>query len=202
VRPLTVAEQDAGIRRLFPGFTQTCSFDFLGIWRGPLRPIALSYEIGIAYFPRTRFGGAIIANPWVTVQVLEPTISLDPRGTGEKPPHIYLRPELTSGWSLCLYDPRTDEWQPDRSIAETIIPWAAEWLFFYEGWLIDGRWAGSGEHPERSRRSRCHILNQSCPDLPGQFRAAAFLRVRRLTGTFASSLSMAVASGDFSLRPY
>jgi hypothetical protein len=133
MRWLSVAEQDARIRRSFPEFRQTCSFDFLGMWRGPLRPLAMTYEIGIVYCPRRRLGGAIIDNPWITVQVLTPAIGLDPRGTGEKPPHIFRRDDIAAGWSLCLYDPRVGEWLPDRSIADTIIPWAAEWLFFYEG---------------------------------------------------------------------
>jgi hypothetical protein len=195
-----MAEQDAGIRHLFPAFRQTCPFDFLGMWRGPLQPLARTYEIGLVYFPRLHFGGGIIANPWIIVEVLDPLIGLDPRGNGDKPPHIFRRPETASGWSLCLYDARTGDWQPDRSIAETIIPWAAEWLFFYEGWLIDGHWAGGGEHPETSQRSECHTSNPSCPDQPAASPAAAFAKVGRLTGTFVSSLSMAAASADFS-RP-
>ncbi len=164
MRPLSVAEQDASIARLFPAFRQICPFDFLGMWRGPLRPLARTYEIDIAYFPRVHFADAVIANPWITVEVLDPVIGFDPRGTREKPPHIYRRPGTASGWSLCLYDPRTEDWQPDQLIAETIIPWAAEWLFFYEGWLIDGHWAGGGEHPTTRRRSECPTISLSSPD--------------------------------------
>jgi hypothetical protein len=116
MRALSVADQDAAIRRLFPAFRLTCPFDFMGIWRGPLRPLARTYEIGIAYFPRVHFAGALIANPWITVEVLSPAIGLDPRGTGEKPPHIYRRPGSASGWSLCLFDPRTEDWEPHRHI--------------------------------------------------------------------------------------
>jgi hypothetical protein len=54
------------------------------------RPIAMTYEIGIAYCPRLRLGGAIITNPWITVRVLSPVITLDPRGTGE-PWHSAIR---------------------------------------------------------------------------------------------------------------
>ena len=201
MRALSVADQDAAIQRLFPAFRLTCPFDFMGKWRGPLRPLARTYEIGIAYFPRVHFAGAIIANPWITVEVLDPVIELDPRGTGEMPPHIYRRLETMSGWSLCLFDPRTEDWEPHRPIAETIIPWAAEWLFFYEGWLIDGRWAGGGEHPTTPRRSECPTSSPSCPAPPAASRSAAFLRVGRLTGTFASSLSMAAASAEFSRPP-
>ena len=33
-------------------------------------------------------------------------------------------------------------------IADTIIPWTSEWLFFYELWLATGgEWLGEGEHP-------------------------------------------------------
>ena len=92
MRALSVADQDAAIQRLFPAFRLTCPFDFMGKWRGPLRPLARTYEIGIAYFPRVHFAGAIIANPWITVEVLDPVIGLDPRGTGEMPPHIYPSP--------------------------------------------------------------------------------------------------------------
>jgi hypothetical protein len=32
-------------------------------------------------------------------------------------------------------------------IADTIVPWAALWLVFYEYWLATGLWLGGGEHP-------------------------------------------------------
>lgn len=35
-------------------------------------------------------------------------------------------------------------------IANTIVPWAVEWLFFYEVWLVTGEWGGGGEWPPRS----------------------------------------------------
>jgi hypothetical protein len=205
VQPLPVEEQDAAIRRLFPAFRQTCALDFVSVWRGPVRPIAKTYEIGITYIPRTRFGGARVANPWITVEVLDPIISLDPRSTGERPPHIFPRRDIRAGWSLCLYDPRKGQWGPDRFIADTIIPWTAEWLFFFEGWLIDGQWAGGGTHPdhqEPSRRTRCPIPDPCCPDPPAPFPVAAFRRIGRLTGTFASSLSMVAASGASSPPAY
>jgi hypothetical protein len=198
---LSVADQEVAIRRLFPSFRQVCDFDFLGIWRGPLRPIARTYEIGIAYCPRVLFaGGAIIDNPYCSVRVLAPNIDLDPRGTGERPPHIYMGAAAPPGWSLCLYHPRKREWKPDRLIAETIIPWAAEWLFFYEMWLIDGHWAGGGEHPIRGDR-RCPTTKASFPDLPAASLRAAFLKAGRLTGTFVSSLSMAAVLGESFRRP-
>ena len=32
-------------------------------------------------------------------------------------------------------------------IADTIVPWACEWLLHYEIWLATGEWHGGGEHP-------------------------------------------------------
>jgi hypothetical protein len=89
------------------------------MWRGPLRPLARTYKIGIAYFPRVRFAGAVIANSWITVEVLDPVIGLDPRGTGEKPPHIYPNPGTAAGWSLCrLHDGRGPPRPRRRNVPE------------------------------------------------------------------------------------
>ena len=56
-------------------------------------------------------------------------------------PHIY------PGDKLCLYYPGSGEWTPDKSLALTIIPWIAEWLFHYEIWLVTGKWCGGGVVP-------------------------------------------------------
>lgn len=29
-------------------------------------------------------------------------------------------------------------------IANTIVPWTSEWLFYYEIWLATGQWHGGG----------------------------------------------------------
>jgi hypothetical protein len=50
---------------------------------------------------------------------------------------------------LCLYRPHRREWTPAMMIANTIIPWISEWLYFYELWLVTGEWLGGGEHPSR-----------------------------------------------------
>lgn len=36
------------------------------------------------------------------------------------------------------------EWTPDMRIADTFVPWAAEWLLQYEYWLVTGKWDGGG----------------------------------------------------------
>ncbi|MEX1177956.1 MAG: hypothetical protein WEB09_05805, partial [Nitriliruptor sp.] len=63
-------------------------------------------------------------------------------------PHVY-------SWNtLCLY--LTDrEWNPSLLIADTLVPWASEWLYFYEGWIAtQGDWSGEGVHPSPDTGTR------------------------------------------------
>ncbi len=46
---------------------------------------------------------------------------------------------------LCLF--YKGEWTPMKKIGETIIPWTAKWLYFYEAWEVTGKWLGGGIHP-------------------------------------------------------
>lgn len=73
------------------------------------------------------------------VTVLEP--ELVPREPGGRLPHVY------PGDKLCLYTPFCPEWTPDMSLAHTIIPWIAEWLYYYELWHATGEWLGAGTEP-------------------------------------------------------
>jgi hypothetical protein len=53
-----------------------------------------------------------------------------------KPIHMY------RDGTLCLYDYREQPWSTWNNIHETIIPWTAEWLVFYELYLMCGKWLG------------------------------------------------------------
>lgn len=44
--------------------------------------------------------------------------------------------------TLCLYEPRETPWKSSYNLHETIIPWTAEWLVFYELFLLCGKWLG------------------------------------------------------------
>lgn len=84
---------------------------------------------------------------------------------GKTLPHVYeQRPTR-----LCLYLPRTYEWQPWMRLDQTIVPWTSLWLFYFEDWLSEGEWRGGGEHPEpqdverrfsQSRLQRRHPLRE------------------------------------------
>lgn len=62
---------------------------------------------------------------------------------GRKIPHVYSE-EPTR---LCLYLPSSGEWHGGMLIANTLVPWAMLWLYFFEEWLVSDDWKGGGVHP-------------------------------------------------------
>lgn len=63
-----------------------------------------------------------------------------------KIPHMYNQERL------CVYLPRSGEWDKQKFISETIIPWVSLWLFYYEIWLSTGEWLGGGTHPSEGEK--------------------------------------------------
>ncbi|XZL28672.1 hypothetical protein ACSXAG_02875 [Clostridium perfringens] len=60
-----------------------------------------------------------------------------------KPAILKSSPHTYSDKSLCLYYPLDNDYNNQLSIiADTIIPWTAEWLYYYEKWLDSGIWWG------------------------------------------------------------
>lgn len=53
--------------------------------------------------------------------------------------------------SLCLYYPLKDPWKSKKNIHETIIPWTAEWLVYYELFLITEKWHGPEQPHVKSK---------------------------------------------------
>ena len=127
---LTLQLQMIRIRQLFPQFTYRAGKK--PAWYGTLQPTPESPE----YQLKLEYRSGKSPKVWVLSPEVHP-----------KAPHRY------KDRSLCLYYPRHSEWHPGMLLAETIIPWAAEWLFFYEVWLEDPEAGGSGRrHPTVKRR--------------------------------------------------
>jgi hypothetical protein len=103
-------------------------------WVGEVQPTPLSrkYQIKIEY--------RADKSPMITV--LSPKLAL--LEGWSKPPHTYRE------GNLCLYTPSKREWHAGKSIASTIVPWISLWLFYYEAWLITGKWLGDGTEPSAS----------------------------------------------------
>ena len=51
-------------------------------------------------------------------------------------------------------------------IAETIVPWASEWLFYYEIWKGTGEWYGGGDWPPLDRSVFRTMAAQQGPIAP------------------------------------
>ena len=135
-RPITPALQLELLRSIgFSGSVRHGALDAIG----GLTPTAssITYAVRIKY----RLGRA----PWVNVEKPE----LLPLDDGTPIPHVYLNP-----LRLCLYLPRAREWSPSDKLTETIVPWANEWLMYYEAWRTTGKWLGGGVHPRARRRTR------------------------------------------------
>ena len=127
---LTIAQQDHLMRRCFPGLRATSNHGGRIVWRGHLQPTAWSevYEVEIVYeVPRRPH-----------IRILSPQLRV--REGCKNCPHTF------KDGSLCVH--QTHEWNGNRFIAWTIVPWICVWLYFYEVWLRIGVWRGEGTHPD------------------------------------------------------
>ena len=121
---ISAAKQAAALKGRFRD--SRTGLDRTGLtWTGNLQPTELSreYTVQIRYKPPLP--------PRVRV------LSDLPSREGEPYPHTY------RDGSLCLY--KAGEWSAEMLIADTIVPWASEWLIHYEIWLATGKWYGGGE---------------------------------------------------------
>jgi len=124
VQSISLTWQDAHIRHRFSDFSVR-RYKGEIVWGGGLQPNLTSpiYQIEIRYRLREVPKVRVIAPP------LAP-----------KAPHLY------SNGTLCLYWPKEWRWRQDQLIADTIIPWAATWLYYYELWLDTDKWLGPSSH--------------------------------------------------------
>ncbi len=125
-RAINVPVQHLHVVRRFPGFARV-SVRGATEWRGTLQPRDTSPVYRVA----VRVANAVGAVP--QLRVLSPALAPDA-------PHRY------ADGTLCLYWPHEWRWQSDALIAETLLPWAALWLYYYELWLDSGEWLGPSSH--------------------------------------------------------
>lgn len=111
-----------------------------------IQPCILSelYQIKITY----------TKNTFVKVYVINKILKLAPNRT--KLPHVY----NSKRQQLCLYSPSKKEWNSTKYIVKTIIPWASEWLYYYELWLSNGQWYGGGHNEYPSENSNNILKNE------------------------------------------
>jgi hypothetical protein len=115
--------QKTFMEKRFPGFRCALHNNFL-VCEGEITPSehCATYTVNVSY----KNGGI------PTVRIRRPQI---PRVSWGRV-HIYRE------GSLCLYDHREHPWRWNDNLHEKIIPWTAEWLVFYELFLMCGKWLG------------------------------------------------------------
>lgn len=132
---LRLVDQKNDLVLSFPDAKATINNGVL-VWTGVVSPSPLSkeYTLKIEY----RIGKNPIA--WVINEKLNAETYMNI-------PHNYGVDLKSGAIKLCLFKPKQREWMKHFSIAKTIVPWAIEWLLFYEIWQVTGEWQGGGAHP-------------------------------------------------------
>ena len=199
----TIPEQLARMRELAPFMVEArTGLDWFASWSGPMRPLRKTYTVSINFAARWMLGDIEIAFPYTTVvRLIEPIMQMRHPETGARVPHVYWNPSEPTRSRLCLYDPVAGDWSRSDFIAETIVPWACDWLICYEGWVATGEWTGGGRHPgEPVKPWQTPRPGPAEPNLvppaPDGHGGPDFLG--HPTGNFASSRSTAVASAGYS----
>lgn len=149
----TVAHQIQAMRRRWSGFEAAGVTSNQVTWFGSLVGIEKPYRVMIRYGLPSGDSGQPMWRRFPEVRVLSPRLIPRTDASEEAPlPHVYFElPDITLS-PLCLFDPSNDEWSHDDLIADTTVPWTADWLACYEGWLATGRWFGGGRHPVTSKK--------------------------------------------------
>lgn len=121
---LSLAAQALALRSAFPSTRPTLRNSRL-VWSHALQPASASssYQVRLE------------AQPDQQAQIFVTSPTLEPDSLGRLP-HVY------NNGALCLN--RGGQWRPDQLFINTSVPWALEWLYFYELWLTDHVWRGDG----------------------------------------------------------
>lgn len=127
---LTQAQQLYFMKSKFPQLTAKVERQRSIIWQGPWG----ASDVGGQYLIRVSYKQGLRPR----IAIIEPTLRL---ASGLKElPHTY------EGQSdICIHRP--EEWHKGLVIADTIMPWISQWLYFYEIWSVTGKWFGKGTHP-------------------------------------------------------
>lgn len=111
-----------------------------------IQPTAISelYNVKIVY----------TKNKWVKIFVVNKTLEIAKNRI--KLPHVY----DSQKQQLCLYSPSKKEWSAHNYIIDTIIPWISEWLYYYELWLLEGKWLGGGHNEYPNDDNTEKLINE------------------------------------------
>jgi hypothetical protein len=135
IKRMPIALQAGLLKSMYPGSNVTTFRDLTLVWKYTLKPSPL----GADYSVKLEYTLGYKPN----VYVLDP-MPLDLARGATKLPHLYDQKKQ----KLCLYYPKSKQWDSSMPLAKTMVYWAYEWLYHYEIWLgTDDEWKGGGRHP-------------------------------------------------------
>lgn len=142
----TIKEQIAAMEARWPGFELVDHGPSHVEWCGILAPDKREHLVRVKHRIPMVLENTTLRDAQPRVQVLKPLLERHPDYDEGPIPHAYrnrAEPDLPY---LCLFSPSLREWDINDLIANTTIHWAAQWLYFYEGWLVTKKWLGGGRH--------------------------------------------------------
>ena len=149
---ISLIVQEGTLKSTFPGCLVERTREEQLVWIHTLSPtpISATYRVLLIY-QLTKGVKVFVKDP--TLKLAEGKLTL---------PHVYSTPLQR----LCLYYPGFREWDTGMLYTRTIIPWASEWLFHYESWVVTGNWHGGGiDHDAEGQAKielRTEIHDESC----------------------------------------
>jgi hypothetical protein len=135
-KPRSVGAQNARMAGRWPDFKFNVINKELVAWDGPIRGAQKWYEVRLLWLVDGSY------RPYVFL--IDPPLRPRDGGTFDQIPHLLFDGDNPARSGLCLFDPDGGEWSNRLLIADTTIPWAAEWLLYYELWHLSGGWRGGG----------------------------------------------------------
>lgn len=142
----SMSSQQRALQRRWPGFTLVFACPGRAIWLGTVRPIERPHRVLLDY--EQPANGVDVRQHFPRARIVDPPLRPRYDGHADGPlPHVYFDRDNLLLSALCLFDPTQDEWSHDDLLADTTIPWIADWLACYEVWLVTGTWLGGGRHP-------------------------------------------------------
>jgi hypothetical protein len=187
---LSVERQDRLIRRKW-SFRTIMLSNVLGWWEGEVTGFSATYRVRVLYVMDPFRDGYELNYPlFPEVTVRSPTLERRAESPDEPIPHVF--EERTARYPpLCLFDPALNGWAPTQSIADTTLPWTADWLRFYEIWQATGIWTGGG---------REHLTTDPAPSARNAEPPAELVqRVARVEDAFSSRITLASALNHSSM---
>lgn len=147
-----IDDQIAAMATRWPSFAVVAKEGRGAVWEGTLTPVKKRYRVRIAYTVPWAIEMFSIVDVQPRVQVIDPTLERHPEFDDGPVPHVYVNRHAVELPYLCLFDPFSLEWSPGDLLADTTVHWTSRYLYFYEGWLVTGKWLGGGRHPTAEER--------------------------------------------------